>query len=67
MIIGINEWKTLTKHLSYECECRFDGKNVIQINGGIMIKCRCECKNCHVCEKYSVSNLATCNCENGNI
>ena len=63
MITGINEWKTLTK----ECECKFDRKNVIQINCGIMIKCRCECKSCHVCEKYSVWNLATCNCENGGI
>ena len=25
MIIGINELKTLTKHISFECECRFDG------------------------------------------
>ena len=26
MITGINEYKTLTKHISYECKCRFDGK-----------------------------------------
>ena len=32
MIAGINESKTLTMHIS--CECRFNGKNVIQINGG---------------------------------
>ena len=25
-ITGINELKTLTKHLSCECKCRFDGK-----------------------------------------
>ena len=25
MITGINESKTLTKHISYECKCRFDG------------------------------------------
>ena len=37
MITGINESKTLRKHISCECECRFDGKNVIQNNGGIMI------------------------------
>ena len=24
MIIGINESKTLTKHVSYECKCKFD-------------------------------------------
>ena len=33
MITGINESKTLTKHISCKCKCRFDGKNVIQING----------------------------------
>ena len=37
MVASINESKTLTKHVSYKCKCRFDGKNVIQINGGITI------------------------------
>ena len=37
MITGINELKTLTKQISCECECRFDGKNIIEINGGITI------------------------------
>ena len=37
MIAGINESKALTKHISCKCKCRFDGKNVIQINGGITI------------------------------
>ena len=40
-------------------------QNVIQINGGIMINCGCDCKKCHVCEKDYVWNPATCNCENG--
>ena len=36
-ITGINESKTLTKHISCECKYRFDGKkNMIQINGGTM-------------------------------
>ena len=35
MITGKSEWKILTKDISYECKCRSDGKNVIQINGGI--------------------------------
>ena len=26
MITGINESKTLTKHVSYECKCKFDGR-----------------------------------------
>ena len=37
MITGLNESKTLTKHASYEGKCRFNGKNVIQINFGITI------------------------------
>ena len=37
MITEIDESKTLTKHISCGCKCRFDGKNVIQINGGITI------------------------------
>ena len=27
MITGINELKTLTKHISCECKCKFDGRN----------------------------------------
>ena len=38
MIAGLNESKTLTKHVSYEGKCRFNGKNVIQINFGITIR-----------------------------
>ena len=26
MITGINEPKTLTKHISWECKCIFDGR-----------------------------------------
>ena len=26
MITGTHEWKTLTKHISCECECKFDGR-----------------------------------------
>ena len=37
MITGINELKSLTKHISCKCKCKFDGKNAIQINSGIVI------------------------------
>ena len=33
MVTGISESKTLTKDISCECKCKFDGKNVIHING----------------------------------
>ena len=36
MIVGINLSKTLTKHTLCKCNCEFDGKNVIQVNEGIM-------------------------------
>ena len=35
-ITGINEWKTLTKHISCECKCKLIVKNVVQIKSGIM-------------------------------
>ena len=35
MITGKNELKTLTKHISCKCKCKFDGENAIPINGGI--------------------------------
>ena len=34
MITGIDESETSTKHISWKLKCRFDGKNVIEINGG---------------------------------
>ena len=45
IITGINESKTLTKNISCECKCKFDGKNVIQINGGITINVDVTVKN----------------------
>ena len=64
MTAGINESKTLTKHLSYECKYRFDGKNVIEINVGITINANMGIKNIYATKSY-VWNPATCNCENG--
>ena len=37
IITGKNESKISTKDISSKRRCRFDGKNVIQINGGITI------------------------------
>ena len=37
MITGINESKTLTKHMSCECNVNLMEENLIQINGGITI------------------------------
>ena len=51
IIAGINESKTLAKHISCKCKCRFD---VIKCNSDQWRnndKCRCDCKKRHVCEK----------------
>ena len=45
MIAGINESKTLTKHISCKCKCGFDGRNAVQINGGITINLDVNVKN----------------------
>ena len=67
MITGINELKTLTKYISCEYKYRFDGKNVIQINGRIATNVdACEMLiNVYACEKDYVWNPATCISENG--
>ena len=59
MITGINESKILTEDISCEIKCRFDGKNVIQINGGVTINVDVSVKNV-MCQK----RLATYSCEN---
>ena len=45
MITGINESKTLTKHISCKCICRFDVRIVIQINVRIKINVDVSVKN----------------------
>ena len=67
MLTGINESKTLTKHISCKYKCKSYGTNCDSNQWWHNDKCQCECKKCHVCEKDYVWNPATCNCENGNI
>ena len=59
MITGKNESKILTKDILGECKCRFDGKNVIQIDGGKTIDVYVSIKNI-VCEKGYIWKAATC-------
>ena len=65
MITGITESKTLTKHLSCECKCKFNGKKCNSNQWWNNDKCWCECKKHYLCQNNSVWNPATCNCENG--
>ena len=45
MITGINESKTLTKHISCKCKCKFDGRKCNSHKNWNNNKCWCECKN----------------------
>ena len=45
MITGINESKTLTKHTSCRCKCKFDSRKCNSNQKWNNNKCRCECKN----------------------
>ena len=62
-ITGVNEWKTLTKDISCECKCKFDGRKCNSDQWWNNDKCQCECKKHHICEKDYVWNPAI-NCEN---
>ena len=65
MITGINESKTLTKHISCKCKCKFDGRKCHSDQWWNNNKCRCDCRKRHVCGKDYVWNPATSNSENG--
>ena len=59
--------KTLIKHISCECKCKFDDSKRNANQKWNNDKCRCECKNP---EKHQTSkkdyiwNPSTCSCEN---
>ena len=65
MTTNINECKTVTKHISGQCKCKFDGTEWKSSQWWNSTNCQCECQKIHVCEKDYVWNPATCNCENG--
>ena len=51
MIVGINESKTVKKHISCERKCKFDGTKCTSNQWRNNEKCWCECKKFHVSEK----------------
>ena len=68
MITGINESKTLTKHLSCEFKCKFDCRKCNSNQKWNNYKSLCECRNLkehHVYKKDYIWNPATYSCENG--
>ena len=64
MIWGINESKTLTKHISCECKSRFDGRKCNSDQWRNNRKCWYKCEKRHVCEKYYIWNPGICRCKN---
>ena len=66
MITGINEQKTLTKHISCQCKCKFIGRKCNSNQNWNNDKCQLNVKKHHTCEKDYIWNPATCGCENGN-
>ena len=65
MIAGINESKTLTKHISCKCKCKFDGRKCNSNQKRSNDNYRCEFKKRNICEKDYIWNPATCSCKNG--
>ena len=64
-ITGIDDSKTLTKHISCKRKCNFDSRKCNSDQKWNSKKCRCERKKHQICEKDYIWNLATCSCENG--
>ena len=50
MITGIDKLKTLTKHKSCECNCKFDGRKRNLNQMWNTDKCCCECKKHNISE-----------------
>ena len=48
IITGINKSKTLTKHISCECKCKFDGRSSNSDQLWNNDKCCCECEIMYV-------------------
>ena len=67
MIAGINESKILTKHVSCEWKCDFDGRKCNSNQKWNNNKYWCQGKNPKehlVCKKYHFLNLAIYSCKN---
>ena len=58
-------WKNISKHISWECNCQVDGTNCNSNQWWNNDKSQCECKKHHICEKDYVWNPAAWKCENG--
>ena len=57
MISGILKSKKLTKDISCDCKCRFDGTKCYSNQWWNNDKCWCGCKKIHICEKVKFEIL----------
>ena len=64
MITNKNEIKTMTKHISCNCECKFISTTCNSNQKWDNETCQCECKNYHKCKKDYSSNPSICIYEN---
>ena len=60
MNIGINESKTLTKHISWNYEFKFDSRECNSNQKWNNETCQCECKNYQTCKENYIWNPSTC-------
>ena len=65
MLTKMNGSKTLTKHASCECKCKFDVKICNSDQWQNNKKCGFECKEGHIFEKHYIWNPSTCSYKNG--
>ena len=64
MITNKNEVKTLVKHTSCDCKCKFHSTACNSNQKWNTETCQCECKSYRTCKKYYNWNPNTCICEN---
>ena len=50
-VTGMDESKTLTKHIPCECKCKFDVRKCNSDQRWSNDKCQCKCKKLCVCQK----------------
>ena len=64
MLTNKNEAKTMTKHISCDCKCKFNSTTCNSNQKWNNKTCQCECKNYHKCKKDYNWDPSTCICEN---
>ena len=65
MIIRMHETKTLVKHISCDCKCKFNSRTCNSNQKWNNDKCQCECRKYRTCKKNYSWNPSVCTYENG--